>query len=119
MELNPTEPPGHARRKLRGLVSEIARLRDEGYTIRVIHRALVDAGVKVGWATVQREVARLKKASPAEPAAKAREAKPAAAPNSATEVTQGKASARPAVDVDAFFDKHTTNPLFKPKRGQK
>nr|WP_317623832.1 hypothetical protein [Acidovorax sp. SUPP3334] len=118
MELNPTEPPGHARRKLRGLVSEIARLRAEGYTIRVIHKALADAGIEVGWATVQREVARLKEGSPSI-GANGRDTKPASAPNPPPRVAQARTAGRPAVDVDGYFDKHTTNPLFKSKRGQK
>lgn len=100
MELKPTEPPGHAGRKLRGFVSEMARLRAEGYTIRAIHQALTNAGVTVGWATVQREVARLAQPFPPVP--------PTARP----------LAARPAVDVEGYFDPHTTNPLFR-KKGSK
>lgn len=112
MELKPTEPPGHARRKLRGLVSEIARLRYEGYTIRAIHQALAAAGVEVGWATVQREVARL-----APPASTATAARPAA-PREAVNAARPGAPSRPAVDVESYFDQHTTNPLFR-KKGSK
>lgn len=108
MELKPTGPPGHARRKLRGLVSEIARLRAEGYTIRAIHQALAAAGVEVGWATVQREVARLVSPSPA-----ATTARQPAAPREAA-----KSAAPRAVDVESYFDQHTTNPLFR-KKGSK
>ena len=116
MELKPTEPPGHARRKLRGLVSEIARLRAEGYTIRAIHEALAAAGVQVGWGTVQREVARLAKPSPAAPARQPA-ARPAM-PSEAGKPASPGASSRPAVDVDSYFDQHTTNPLFRKQKGK-
>jgi len=114
MELKPTEPPGHARRKLRGLVSEIARLRAEGYTIRAIHQALADAGFSVGWATVQREVARLARPSPVVTAAQQPTARLAVPDDAAHAAPQ--APSRPAVDVEGYFDQHTTNPLFKKKR---
>ena len=113
MELKPTEPPGHARRKLRGLVSEIARLRTEGYTIRAIHQALVDAGVDVGWATVQREVARLAPPSPT-----ATTARQPATPGEDEKAPAPRTSSRHAVDVEGYFDQHTTNPLFR-KKGNK
>jgi hypothetical protein len=117
MELKPTEPPGHARRKLRGLVSEIARLRAEGYTIRAIHQALADAGVEVGWATVQREVARLAQPSPAVTTARQPAAQPAT-PSEAAKAAKPGASSRPAVDVDRYFDQQANNPLFT-KKGSK
>lgn len=117
MELKPTEPPGHARRKLRGLVSEIARLRAEGYTIRAIHEALAAAGVHVGWGTVQREVARLAKPSPAATPARQPAARPAT-PSEAGKPASPGASSRPVVDVDRYFDQHTTNPLFRKQKGK-
>lgn len=117
MELKPTEPPGHARRKLRGLVSEIARLRVEGYTIRAIHQALADAGVDVGWATVQREVARLSQSRRAVTAAR-QPASPAAMPSEAAKAAKPGASSGPGVEVDRYFDQHTSNPLFR-KKGTK
>ena len=117
MELKPTEPPGHARRKLRGLVSEIARLRAEGYSIRAIHQALINAGVMVGWATVQREVARLAQSSPAATTARQPAARPAVPGDAAKAAPQ--ASSRPAVDVEGYFDPHTTNPLFRKKGSEK
>lgn len=110
MELKPSEPPGHARRKLRGLVSEIARLRAEGYTIRAIHQALADAGVMVGWATVQREVARL-----AGTKALATAARPAVLSDTATAAPR----ARAAADVESYFEQHTANPLFRKKGSKK
>jgi hypothetical protein len=116
MELKPSEPPGHAKRKLRGLVSEIARLRAEGYTARAIHRALAEAGVKVAWATVQREVARLARPSPAAGPARPPATRPAA---TGVAIAAPGASSRAAVDVESFFDQHNTNPLFKkPKKGK-
>ena len=104
MELRPTVPPGNAQRKLRGFEAEIARLRSEGYTIAAIRQALEDAGIKVGWATVQREATRLNKPSTATPvlAPQPPPNKPAPAP----------------VDVDSFFATHTANPLFR-KKGKK
>lgn len=116
MELKPTEPPGHAKRKLRGLVSEIARLRAEGYTIRAIHEALASAGVEVGWATVQREVARLSQPSPAGTKAQQPTAR-ATMPSEAGQPAEPGASRRSAVEVERYFDQQTTNPLFK-KRGK-
>ena len=118
MELKPTEPPGHARRKLRGLVNEIARLRAEGYSIRAIHQALINAGVTVGWATVQREVARLAQSSSAATTARPPAARPAV-PGDAAKATAPQASSRPAVDVEGYFDPHTTNPLFRKKGSEK
>jgi hypothetical protein len=113
MELKPSEPPGHARRKLRGLVSEIARLRAEGYTIRAIRQALDDAGIKVGWATVQREVARLaQQPSPAPKATRAPGGK-AVAPAEAGQ--PAPRTPRAAVEVEKYFDQHNTNPLFRKK----
>lgn len=118
MELKPRHPPGHANRKLRGYVSEIGRLRSEGHTIRAIHEALLDAGVKVGWGTVQREVKRLD----ATPAA-ARSSGRQLASTSAKELIAPGAPERigspiAAVDVDAHFGQHITNPLFKASKGR-
>lgn len=116
MELKPTEPPGHARRRLRGFVSEIARLRADGYTIRSIHEALTSAGIVVGWATVQREVARLASPLPAAPSAPQAATRPTES-SDATEAASPNAS-RSEVDVEGYFDQHTANPLFK-KKGSK
>ena len=104
MELRPTVPPGNAQRKLRGFEGEIARLRSEGYTISAIRQALEDTGIKVGWATVQREATRLAKPS-------------IAAPVLAPQPPPNKPAPAP-VDVDSFFDTHTANPLFR-KKGKK
>lgn len=114
MVLEPNQPPGHARRKLRKYVDEIARLRSMGYTIEAIHQALLDANLSVSWSAVQREVARLAPArqTPHRPM-------PPAPPPPAT--TPSRAQALPPVptlgadDVDAFFAAHITNPLLKKK----
>jgi hypothetical protein len=45
-------------------VSEIARLRSEGYTCEAIRSALADAGVNVSLSTVQREAARSQRRKP-------------------------------------------------------
>ena len=118
MQLKPSEPPGHARRKLRGLVSEIARLRSEGYTIRAIRQALEDAGIRVGWATVQREVARLAPASPAAAAPRARQPVPRPTPSAPTAPAAARPSPAAADDVDRFFDQRNSNPLFRKKGHQ-
>jgi hypothetical protein len=116
MELQPSEPPGNAQRKLRSFVAEIARLRAEGYTIRAIHQALKNAGVIVAWATVQREVQRLAQNRPdvqrlteTGPALKSPSAEPSAMnePVSRNETT--------AAEVDTYFAQHNPNPLFKRK----
>lgn len=93
-------------------------MRAEGYTIGAIHQALVDAGIEVGWSTVQREVARLAPA-PAEgsrPPSKASTSPPS--PAHAGQAEAAPSSSGPAADVDSFFDKHLTNPLFRKKGRQ-
>jgi len=112
MELKPRDPPGDARRKLRGLVSEIARLRAAGYTIRAIHETLVDAGIEVGWATVQREIARLEYRTVVSSASRQTPAQSVAA------VETNVVAQSAAVDVNDYFDQQITNPLFR-KRGKK
>jgi hypothetical protein len=113
MELKPMEPPGHPRRNQRGRVREIARQRAEGYTIRAIRQALDDAGIKVGWATVQREVARLAaQPSPAPRAARVGTAKPAAPAEAGQPAPPAP---RAALEVEKYFDHHNTNPLFRKK----
>jgi hypothetical protein len=120
MELQPSEPPGHAKRKLRGYVSEISRLRAEGYTIRAIHRAFIDAGMVVSWATVQREAARLNRTtSTAKPRELANSPtdKRSAAPAQPVGPVGGKKAA--ADEVEAYFtQQHNNNPLFKKKARQ-
>jgi hypothetical protein len=116
MELQPSEPPGNAKRKLRGYVDEIARLRAEGYTIRAVHQALINAGVVVAWATVQREAARLgqehqavKSGQKTEPTSTTT----GAAPHQAIGLRNGKKAG--AEEVETFFAKHNANPLFNKK----
>lgn len=110
MELKPSEPPGHASRKLREYSGEIHRLRNEGYTIRAIHQALKDAGVKVSWASVQREATRL--VTSAHPSEK-----------SIKDVTQvqedkrGQDKTSKAAELESYFGQHNANPLLK--RGRK
>jgi hypothetical protein len=116
MQLQPSEPPGHAKRKLRAYVDEIARLRAEGYTIRAIHQALIDAGVVVAWATVQREAARLDQAPRAAKAGQQAEPAPTtkgAAPRQAIGPGAGKTAGTD--EVESFFAQHNANPLFKKK----
>lgn len=119
MELQPSEPPGNAKRKLRGYVSEIARLRAEGYTIKSIHQALLKAGVNVAWATVQREAARLGRLGQLQPKAIVREASSISATSSAAIKQQakplGNSKKATADEIDSHFASHNSNPLFKKK----
>lgn len=115
MRIKPNEPPGHARRKLRAVVDEIQRLRNEGYTIRAIRQALEDAGVKVAWSTVQREAARLATPSPTEKLEPKARRDQITAPKQTNKETASLSHATTA-DVDSFFDEHNTNPLFKRRK---
>lgn len=117
MELQPSEPPGHAKRKLRGFVSEIARLRADGYTIRAIHQAFIDAGVVVSWATVQREASR-----PTLTNSMARIDRHTSLPKGKQDavliqpISQSGGKKAAADEVEAYFTQtHSNNPLFKKK----
>ena len=55
MRLNPKLPPGRASRKALLYGPEVRRLRAEGYTLKSIREALLDAGVRVSISTVWRE----------------------------------------------------------------
>lgn len=113
MELQPSEPPGNAKRKLRVYLDEIARLRAEGYTIRAVHQALINAGVVVAWATVQREAARLGREHQAvKPGQKAETAltTKGAAPHQA--LRQGTSKKAGKDEVESYFAQHNANPLF-------
>ncbi|WP_144290090.1 hypothetical protein [Ideonella sp. A 288] len=58
MQLNPKQPPGHAKRKALRYANEVHRLRAEGHTLEAIRQALLDAGVSVSVSTVWREANR-------------------------------------------------------------
>lgn len=123
MELHPSEPPGSRRRKLREAVGEIKRLRAEGYTIRAIHQALIDAGVQVSWSAVQREAARPTKAqeearSPAQPSPALPSESQAGKGRAGKAAEDTTAPARPA-DLESFFERHNANPLFNKRKGRK
>lgn len=110
MELLPNDPPGHARRKLRGFVGEIARLRAAGYTMSAIHQTFVDAGIDVGKSTIQRECARLSSIKKAE--------KPTTRPTLAETAILQEAVGQPprGVDVASFFTEAQSNPLFNRRK---
>lgn len=108
MELKPTEPPGRITRKLRAYVSEIARLRVEGYTIEAIRKALQDAGVVVGWSTVQREASR------AESLQAGQLVRSAPAAEKVLSETTKNPNAKPT--AEAFFSGHTNNRLLNRKK---
>ena len=112
MRLQPSEPPGNARKKLRSYSDEIARLRAEGYTLRVIHKTLLDAGVDVSWTTVQREVVRLARAHDAVKLGSMPDSDPVTPTALPTEDLYPK---RSKVGVDEFFATHNANPLFNKK----
>ena len=120
MELKIDSPPGNAHRKLRAYVTEMARLRSEGYTVVQIHHALELAGVAVGLSSVYREVWRLEK-----PARKV--SRPAATPSptgmaldppsssgnaSMQGATPSQSNTKKKSSVDEFFDTHTHDPFL-------
>ena len=123
MELLPREPPGSRRRKLREAVDEIKRLRAEGYTIRAIHQALIDAGVQVSWSAVQREAARLTQTEEAPT-----KSTPLTAPlpsesqgaKGLSENVEGSTTV-PAeqAGLESYFERHNANPLFNKRKGVK
>lgn len=123
MELHPSEPPGSRRRKLREAVGEIKRLRSEGYTIRAIHQALIDAGVQVSWSAVQREAARLTQTEEAP----SRPSPPTAPLPSESQAGKGLpenvagSTAVPAeqAGLESYFERHNANPLFNKRKGVK
>ena len=116
MELKPSQPPGRATRKLRGLVSEIARLKGEGYTNAAIQEALAATGVNVGLSTVQREVARFGR-GPAEAAIRPRPPDPPTSPPALfSKPDESQPAPRPTIGdelLGKYFDKPPPNPLFK------
>lgn len=123
MELQPSEPPGRANRKLRAYVSEIARLRVEGYTIEAIRKAFCAAGIDVGWTTVQREAARLSKQPPTAAAtpATARRDQAGAAPRDTRSITPAPVvseatKGKPKMGAEQFFAQHVDNPLIIRRR---
>lgn len=119
MELQPSEPPGNAKRKLRGYVDEIARLRAEGYTIRAVHKALINVGVVVAWATVQREAARLDKQR--QTVKSGQKAEPASTIEGAAlhqAVGLDIVKKANADEVESYFAKHNANPLFRKKKAK-
>ena len=107
MLLSPTEPPGRANRKLRQYVAEIARLKDDGYTIEGIRKAFAEKGIAIGWSTVYREVARLEKPGAVQ------SPNTAQPPTPSMKKTDTKAA---TVDVDDFFKTHVSNPLLQRKK---
>jgi hypothetical protein len=68
MKLTARHAPGRTNRKARAFSDEIARLRREGHGLVAIQEALADAGVLVSVSTVRREVVRLPKQPPPQPA---------------------------------------------------
>jgi hypothetical protein len=122
MELQPSEPPGSRRRKLREVVGEIERLRAEGYTIRAIHQALIDAGVQVSWSAVQREAARPTKAQEAvrkpAPPSLPLPSESQAGKGRAEKVAESSAAPVKSADLDTYFERHNANPLFNKRKGK-
>lgn len=55
MTIEPSEPTGRPNRKARGHLDDIAKLRQRGYSLEAIRRALANAGVAVSKSTVHRE----------------------------------------------------------------
>lgn len=117
MEMKRNDPPGRSNRKLRGYLSEITELHREGYTIAGICKVLCDAGIVIGWSTVQREVARLNK-SPATTTTNTPQASPIDATPGTESVLPVQQKPATQADVERFFSTHISNPLLK-KAGSK
>ena len=58
MQLQPRRQPGRTDRKAAAYVSEILRLRAEGYTYEAIREALADVGIELSTSALRREVRR-------------------------------------------------------------
>lgn len=120
MEFEPTEPPGRANRKLLLHLAQVKRLRELGYTIKQIRQAFCQAGVVIGWGTVQREVARLNKSPPRATTGTLQATQKASQPSQPSVAPTLSGTDQPQrVDVAAFFATAVDNPLINRKRGQK
>ena len=116
MQLTPKGPPGHCNRKARAFGPEIARLRSEGYSCKVIRAALADIGVDVSLSTVQREVLRCSKGVPSIVAGEASLVSPiftsSSSPNFATPGLAGDPRSAKEIAAD-FVGRRLTNPLLR------
>jgi hypothetical protein len=116
MEMKRNDPPGRANRKLRGYLTEIAQLRSEGYTVIGIRKVLDDAGVKVSWATVQREVAKLNQTPAAVTTSIPTVTRNTPAPDvrsESTSVLPTKQKLPTQAEIEHFFNTHVSNPLLR------
>jgi hypothetical protein len=119
MQLQPRRERGRSDRKAAAHVSEILRLRREGYTFEAIREALNDIGVELSEATLRREVQR--RQQPSEPSGSTvSPASPvsglATAPRSATPAASpGLAGASGREIAEAFFNANPSNPLLRAK----
>lgn len=119
MLLQPKRPPGRADRKAAAYASEIARLRVEGYTYGAIREALAEVGIQLSESALRREMRRLQHVVP--PFALAH------VPTTTRDLltrpgTQKQATGPPSAPdkcgrdiAEAFFDAHSSNPLFPTK----
>lgn len=105
MDIQPVDPPGRPNRKLRAHLDVVKRLHEQGYSIGAIRKAFCEAGVVIGWSTVQREVARLSRVPTTTPPA---------APE--TEHVTAPTPSPKRVDVAEFFASAVDNPLIKRKQ---
>jgi hypothetical protein len=119
MELQPKRPPGRTDRKAAAYVSEIVRLRRNGYTYEAIREALAEVGIDLSTSALRREVHRLRVRTsvvssgpqaaiptPANPASPSSSALP---PRVAAPVSSSRELA------EAFFNTHPSNPLLRTK----
>jgi len=116
VQLTPKGPPGRCNRKARAFGPEIARLRSEGYSCKVIRAALADIGVDVSLSTVQREVSRCSKPVPSLMAGGARPVSTVVSPSSLTGFERHALAGDPrsAKEIAAdFVGKRLNNPLLR------
>jgi hypothetical protein len=115
VQLQPKRQPGRTDRKAAAYASEIARLRDAGYTYEAIREALSEVGIELSTSALRREMRRLLRSGsvPSAP-------KPSPRPAHATPVSPTPSSrvAAPAASTsremaEVFFNSHPSNPLLR------
>lgn len=117
MQLSPKRPPGRADRKAAAFASEIARLRDAGYTYEAIREALAEVGIELSTSALRREVHRLclqtaRIAPPPQPDPSLTNAMPPPALPLSPGAPPDASSRELA---EAFFNAHPANPLLRSK----
>jgi hypothetical protein len=120
VQLQPRRPPGRADRKAAAYVSEILRLRAEGYTYLAIREALVDVGIELSESALRREVRRpQRRDTRAVPDVRTRPRAPGTlSPPGRQPPPTGPSPSKHSSGreiAEAFFNAHPSNPLFPKK----